>query len=59
MRLVDLLIKDEKKVIRVEDLSMKLELAFKSANEDALKFVSIHGLAQFLNSKFGHISSVY
>jgi hypothetical protein len=39
-RLVDLLIEDEREATRMESLSLKLESALKTANEDVLEFVS-------------------
>ena len=39
-KLVDLLIEDERKSVHIESLTLKLKLALKGANKDALELVS-------------------
>ena len=53
-RLADLLIEDEIEAICMEGLSMKLELALKTVNEDTLESVSFCDPVHLLSSKSGH-----
>lgn len=55
----DLFIEDNREVVCMENLSPKLELALKVANEDALELVSTRGPVPPSNSESGHSNSVH
>lgn len=57
IKLVDLLIEDEREAICIEGLLLKLKIALKVANEDALELVSTRGTVPPLNSEYDHNNS--